>query len=784
MQINTDIYGLPSTWYYPPSIESTYANYYNNNAAALSALSLLPAKSVNFGGVDNNNKGSLERGINQDKTPQNTPIDNSIVVIGQDRNVSAMGSMKVVNITHHDTHYPDAHTETITKSGNVNTFFSYFYCLQNDPAMNKIHSWFNNKDEYNGYIWSPDSTLENNPNNKIFPVSAYESKSMLLVPMVLCASSLAAANLGTWRTLDDWKNNYNTTKIYGIALSVSTVKSLTNNTISYTDENDIFNIVRRVAASIYDDIDNFIDYTFLLENKFATGSYISLLTYNGWSDGYNKTPLSYRFYFPNVDLFDNCEQKLSWELLIHGGENLRVGYEIGYSDHNYETIMKMTACFGVPFSPDGTRSFATTFDSEKLYFPIIDENGVTHGNYTHGSANLTNPFNTVKDPRNYNYDPTVPVDPNQYSNITSFNTLDTNAALTKFYVLDKTNVEKLGDDLWTICDTISEDDFNNFEGKIKDEFLTTNPIDSIISLKRFPFDVPHTFSNTKVNVQLGKSEGTAQGYRTFNVVFGVDFKGIDIFPRFGNSFLDYSPYTKYELYIPFCGIVEIDPGDILGHKLNLQLRIDLFTGSVIAYIMADSLVVGTANGSCALEQVLSGTQSATLNSQILNGIINLQTIQESKINQAGKTMYPTGLIHTAFDPFGRKENFTQLESAQMKQEVDLTHIIASTHKMGTASPMLAWIQEFNARLMIYYPEGDVINNEQPPSFRKLPLASFGHLKGFATVSPGKVSSFQKSGQQCYLRGDILADLIPCTDNERKRIRAALADGVFLPALTE
>ena len=456
------------------------------------------------------------------------------------------------------------------------------------------------------------------------------------------------------------------------------------------------------------------------------------------------------------------------------------------NEDNLESLRRAAAAYGLFFTekdPELLKANANRWIDNTMFLGVL-EDGIGRGDYTQGAGNADNDIFGWNSSQRSGYDPSKTIDPNVYSNVTAFNTLDTNAALTKFYVLDKTNVEKLGDDLWTICADLSVDDYTDFEGKVKDEFLTSNPIDSIISLKRFPFDVPHTFSNSKVNVKLGKSEGTAQGYRTFNVVFGVNYKGIDIYPQFGNSFLDYSPYTSYELYIPFCGTVDIDPGDILGHTLNLRLRIDLFTGSVVAYIMADELVIGTANGNCALDQVLSGTQSATVYSNIINGILTYNSIQDTRTNTTAELIYPTGWIKGALSPFSYAEKYDQLNIQEQKQEADLTHIIAPTHKMGTASPMLAWIQEFNARLMIYYPEGSVINRKQPPSFIPAALASFGHLKGFATVSPGTVSSFRKIGKQCFLRGDILADSIPCTDNERKRIRAAFADGVFLPALTE
>ena len=457
---------------------------------------------------------------------------------------------------------------------------------------------------------------------------------------------------------------------------------------------------------------------------------------------------------------------------------LRVGMDV--TRDNIEKLRKGAAAYGIFFSDYNPETLKTDLTNtnrwtdSKMCLGVLDDENIGHGEYTRGTDNANNKIFDYNRSTDSNYNPAVPVDENKYSNVTNFNSVSTNAALTKYYVLDKTNVEKLGDDLWTICDGLSAGDFEHFDGKLKDEFLTTNPIDSIVSLIRFPFNIPHTFSNTKTAVQLGKSTGTAQGYRTYNAIFAVNFAGKNIFPRFGDSFLDYAPYTKYELYIPFCGTVEISPGDILGHTLNLSLYIDLLTGSCVAYIFADSLVIGTAKGSCGLDIQMSGAQTATMNANIFNGILNSQLAETQHITSIGKI---------SLNPFKWYENIEVAETRELQANYDITHNVVPLHKMGSASPLLSWIQEFNARLMIYYPEGDVINTAIPPSLNAAAVASFGHVKGFATATPGIVNNFRLSGRAAFLSGDIVADSIPCTQSERARIRSFFAAGVYLPPIS-
>ena len=459
---------------------------------------------------------------------------------------------------------------------------------------------------------------------------------------------------------------------------------------------------------------------------------------------------------------------------------------------NLERLRQCAASFGLFFTEKNPATFASNADRwthEDMFCGLLD-NGIGKGAYTQGEGNQDNPVFDMGSSQNSPYVPSAPFDPNIYSNVTGFNSITSGATMTKRYVLDAANVEKLGDDLWTICAEISVDsgqlDYQYFEDKIIDNFLVTSPIDAIVSLKHYPFDIPHTFSLNKVPVKLGKNTGTAEGYESFNPLNTITFAGVDIYPVFGDCFLDYEPYTSYEVYIPFCGTVKIRAADILGHTLNLQLQIDLLTGTCTAYILADSLVIETVSGTCGVDLQITGTDTTAVNSSIVSSITRARNAKNQQNDVAASTFSPTGLISSILNPFGRANQAAMAEENLTQASYELSHIQVPMHSMSTASPLLGWIQEFDARLIIYYPEGDVISRRpapMPPIFNPSTLAAFGHLKGFATALPGTVSNFQLSGQTAFLSGNINTDGVPCTESERRRIETLFANGVYLPAIS-
>lgn len=775
---NPEVWGAPDTWV------NQNIMYTPNSYPAIKAEK---AKVASF--------RNLYNGIEQDKFEFGVePIDITICPVGQDPTASCFGKMYIVgvnSIPSTDVLSPEVIKEFESP---INWCFT-----ENGPGTqgwsirNYVISCYTGA--ASNSRWLPNTGTINtnaNRNTGVSPFVYYQLKTLLLSVKVLLIDgysdsyygNMPYSQTGVWVSLADWKNNYPTKKAFRVKFDINSVYNGDLNNITYQNTSSNMPNFCTVSVALLDglkliknDDTIFYDYaTFQIEAKSQSFELVNAC--HGSNDAFA------RYLFMSVDKFENSTIRST-----KGTSNdyvYCIWQEVPYTEKNYETIMKMVACFGVPFTDTNKLTFKLDFTDTELCLPIIDENGITHGEYTRGTANTTNDIYNADSVRDKNYDPSkppVPVDTNTYSSQTYFNPVLNLASMTHRYVLDGAAVEQLGRDLWKISDDLAHvdpaDTFKNYEDLLIDNFLTNNPIDCIISLDKYPImNIP---TGTQAEpIKYGKVTGAALGKPFYTTSYFFNFEGVSIFPKFGKSFLDYEPYTHYELYVPFCDTIQIDPGDIIDRILSVIMCIDFSTGTVTAYVMADNLCINTLNGSCSINIPVTGTDGVTLNSQINNGIINTKRAQGNLFLGGFLNMFTiSGIGKLALDPTSKANQIMQGSLDKAQAVYDLKHTEVPMHTIGSASPVGSWSLELTCRLMIYYPEGEAIDSSggvSSTSPKLADLTEYGHTTGFACVMNGKVSDFHG-----LTVGNIDTSSIPeATEEERSMIKTLFSQGVWLP----
>lgn len=150
----------------------------------------------------------------------------------------------------------------------------------------------------------------------------------------------------------------------------------------------------------------------------------------------------------------------------------------------------------------------------------------------------------------------------------------------------------------------------------------SNPLDYIIGLNIIPSQ-GLSIGGTKV-VRFGFISSGVSMPQLANQYFTVDCGALSFDTVCGDTFLDYAPYSKFSIYLPYIGFKDVDPNDFVGHTIGVVYHGDCVTGGVTAYITKDGTVMYQYSGCCALNVPLSAdnwgeTISAAIN--VATGIV-------------------------------------------------------------------------------------------------------------------------------------------------------------------
>lgn len=141
--------------------------------------------------------------------------------------------------------------------------------------------------------------------------------------------------------------------------------------------------------------------------------------------------------------------------------------------------------------------------------------------------------------------------------------------LYSIYLIPPAQIIKLAQFLW------SKDFLTAIE-----QYLFKSPLDSIINLS-YCFIEP--LVGTSENITLHGMNSGANGQRITSQIVSADFGYLDI-PRNFASFMDYSPKTKIEIYLPFIGSHVLDTNTVMGSRIHLIYMLDFYSGCCTANI--------------------------------------------------------------------------------------------------------------------------------------------------------------------------------------------------------
>lgn len=144
--------------------------------------------------------------------------------------------------------------------------------------------------------------------------------------------------------------------------------------------------------------------------------------------------------------------------------------------------------------------------------------------------------------------------------------------------------------------------------------LFANPIDCIIGFSLVPCSPS---SGGVAEVVVGNiSTGVSMNLVDEQYV-DVDCGSIQLKQYWGN-YLDYSPYTKLTLVLPFIGSVHLNPDDCMNKTIHIVYRIDILSGGCVAFITCDDNLFYEFTGSCSSQLPITNLDFKNMISSLIS----------------------------------------------------------------------------------------------------------------------------------------------------------------------
>lgn len=316
------------------------------------------------------------------------------------------------------------------------------------------------------------------------------------------------------------------------------------------------------------------------------------VNYGTWSDSWSLQPVRMEFNAPSVIHNKVFYYRISdTDIIISMELNNQFGSYIGYfgyikenGDIQWTQSVAFGSGSGLPYMifadttlVGGSLKYGYRFGDGKSWSNVNERswNGYWYGIGTFSFNNSL--YSTIPTP----VDPT-PVDPNKpkggggtRDNDSDEITLPDLPTITPInnnmihcYQFDNAKLSSLGSYLW------SKDFIENFS-KVFD-----NPIDAIIGLyqMKYPLNVGESLT-----VRIGNCESPISAPIVTNNYSLVDCGSITLNEYFGNA-LDYSPYTKVSIYLPYVGVRNLDIDYVMGASINVKYYIECITGTGVCFV--------------------------------------------------------------------------------------------------------------------------------------------------------------------------------------------------------
>ena len=271
--------------------------------------------------------------------------------------------------------------------------------------------------------------------------------------------------------------------------------------------------------------------------------------------------------------------------------------------------------------------------------------------------------------------------------------------------------------------------------------ILQSPMDALISLALFPVKPPTDGTH---NISLGYIDSGVSAPRVSDQFMTVQTSGL-VVPHKYNSYLDYAPYTKAEIFLPFIGFCPLNINDIMGKSVDVTYNIDLLSGVCTAIVHANAQSLYSYSGNMAMFLPLSAGNWARMLTPIFGMVGSVSSLSAGigGVMGGAPVLASTSLAVRGAESIGNMEGNSVSRSGSISGNAGI---------MGDYQPFIVVTRPINDKPATYDSNiGQTYNKS----------ARLGTLSGFTVI------------EEAHIEG------MNATDAEKQEIERLLKEGVIL-----
>ena len=257
-----------------------------------------------------------------------------------------------------------------------------------------------------------------------------------------------------------------------------------------------------------------------------------------------------------------------------------------------------------------------------------------------------------------------------------------------------------------------------------------DPMDAIVSLHALP--VSPSVEPDPDPIAVGNLDMGVTSPKVTSQYVEVDCGTLEL-REFWGSALDYSPYTRVEIFLPFIGIRTLRTEDVMKSTLHIKYHIDVLSGDCIAFIKCGISVLYTYNGNCKMLIPLSSRSTDFLQKAAIAAGL---AVGAGSVAVGGGAAAAAATKAPAVAAAGITQSAANLQAGSMlisgASNVASTKI--NTSRSGDISSALSLMADFVPYLIIHRPVQSLAKNYNKfKGYTSNITAILGDLTGYTEV---------------------------------------------------